>query len=469
MKFNSFLGAVCGGAIVASGSVSAQQTSSDATQTLPPAKAGECWVKAMIPAEYKTETVEVVKKQASEKIEIIPAKYEEVEETVLVKDASFKLVPKAAEYADAVEKIEVRPAAAVWVDGKGDKAAAADDGVVQLAGSMGANVTGATPGQCFAEYTVSAKTKTEKVRVLVKEETETIEVVPPKWEWAEERVLVKEASRKVVDIPAVYETVSEKVLVSPATTVWKQGRGPVERIDNTTGEIMCLVEIPAEYKTVEKRVVKTPAGTKVEEIPAEYATEKVRKLVAPASEKRTKVPAQYTEVDRTTQVSGARTVWAADGAGPSDAEGAKTTGRMICLKQNPAEFKEVKKRVIKSPPSVQKVEVPAEYKKVKVRKLVSPAQEKRIAVPEEKQKVSKRVKLSDDKLEWRQVLCETNMSRDLITRIQRALLQAGHNPGPIDGNVGQATLRAAEKYQVEKGLPRGGLTMATLKALGVSI
>ncbi len=468
MKFNSLLGAVCGGAIVASGSVSAQ-TASDATQTLPPAKAGECWVKALIPAEYKTENVEVVKKQASEKIEIIPAKYEEVEETVLVKDASFKLVPKAAEYADAVEKIEVRPASTMWVDGDGEGAKAAPSGVVQLAGTLGVNLNSATPGQCYAEYTVPAATRTEKVRVLVKEETETIEVVPPQWEWAEERVLVKEASRKVVDIPAVYETVSEKVLVSPATTVWKQGNGPVERIDNTTGEIMCLVEIPAKYKTVEKRVVKTPAGTKVEEIPAEYTTEKVRKLVAPATEKRTKVPAQYTEVERTVKVSDARTMWAAAGAAPAGAEGAKETGRTICLKENPAEFKNVKKRVIKSPPSVQKVEVPAEYKKVKVRKLVAPAQEKRIAVPEEKQTVSKRVKLSDEKLEWRQVLCETNMSRDLITRIQRALLQAGHNPGPIDGNVGQATLRAAEKYQVEKGLPRGGLTMATLKELGVSI
>jgi len=81
--------------------------------------------------------------------------------------------------------------------------------------------------------------------------------------------------------------------------------------------------------------------------------------------------------------------------------------------------------VLSAPPSVQKVEVPAEYKKVKVRKLVAPAQEKRIAVPEEKQTVSKRVKLSDEKLEWRQVLCETNMSRDLITRVQRSGNSAG--------------------------------------------
>jgi len=116
-------------------------------------------------------------------------------------------------------------------------------------------------------------------------------------------VLVKEASQKEIAVPPVYETVTEKVMVEPAKTVWKKGRGLVEKIDHTTGEIMCLVEIvkvadaqfiwheihnremsaktrtgnqiclkktPARYKTVTRRVVKTPASTKTVEIPAQY-------------------------------------------------------------------------------------------------------------------------------------------------------------------------------------------------------
>jgi hypothetical protein len=51
--------------------------------------------------------------------------------------------------------------------------------------------------------------------------------------------------------------------VKPATMVWKKGRGPIQRVDDATGEIMCLVEEPAVYKDVTRTVVKTPATTQV--------------------------------------------------------------------------------------------------------------------------------------------------------------------------------------------------------------
>jgi len=177
----------CGGA--------SAQAVVDATTTLPPnAKPGECWVKAIIPAEYKTETVEVIKNQASEKIEIIPAKYEMVEEKLLVKDASFKLVPVAAVYGTASEKIETRAGYNIWTGGNGKKAS---DALVASAGSLGVNIAGAAPGSCYKEHYTAGTTKTEKVRVLVKEETEKVEVVPAKYEWAEEKILVKEASKRL--------------------------------------------------------------------------------------------------------------------------------------------------------------------------------------------------------------------------------------------------------------------------------
>lgn len=83
--------------------------------------------------------------------------------------------------------------------------------------------------------------------------------------------------------PTVYENVTEKVLVRDGYTTWKKGRGPIERIDNATGEIMCLVEVPPEYKTVTKRVIKTPASVRQVEIPAEYKTVKRRLVVEPAN------------------------------------------------------------------------------------------------------------------------------------------------------------------------------------------
>ena len=72
-------------------------------------------------------------------------------------------------------------------------------------------------------------------------------------------------------------------------------------------------------------------------------------------------------------------------------------------------------------------------------------------------------------MQWRPVLCETNMSGTTITDIQQALKKAGHNPGAIDGVIGRQTLDAVDAYQRANGLPRGGLTLQTLEKLGVKI
>ena len=69
--------------------------------------------------------------------------------------------------------------------------------------------------------------------------------------------------------------------------VWKKGTGPIQRIDESTGEIMCLVEVPATYKTISKEVLVSPATTRTVEIPAVYKTVSVRQEVSAASESRT--------------------------------------------------------------------------------------------------------------------------------------------------------------------------------------
>jgi hypothetical protein len=139
-------------------------------------------------------------------------------------------------------------------------------------------------------------------------------------------------------------------LVKPAETVWKKGRGPIEKIDNTTGEIMCLVEVPAVYETVKKNVMVAPPTTREIAIPAEYET--------------------------------------------------------------------VKKRVMVKPPTTRTIEIPAVYKTVKVKKLVSPAQERKISIPAEYQTVTKTQQVTEERMEWRQILCETNVSPDFISVLE---------------------------------------------------
>lgn len=282
----------------------------------------------------------------------------------------------------------------------------------------------AKPGECYARVFVppSYMTESEQVvvrqasekvkiipaeygtteeKVLVKEPSEEIRVIPAKYDWTEEKVLVEDASERLVTVPAVFGTVSEEVLVRAAYTTWKKGRGPIEKINEATGEIMCLITVPAEYETVTRTVVEQPEMTRKEIIPAKYRT--------------------------------------------------------------------VKKQVVVEPAKIEKTKIPAEYKTVTKQVLLQPASEQRTKIPAEVQSVSREVKVSDGRMEWRPILCETNATTDVITDIQRALLNAGYNPGPLDGVLGTDTMDAVAKFQNAQGMVTGQLTMETVQALNVSL
>lgn len=442
-------------------------TTNDASNALPNARAGECYAKVITPATYKTESQTVTVKEASSKIEIIPAKYEWAEEKVLVKEASKKLIPVPATYVTASEKVLVTPAEKIWTRGSSAKSSRANASIIAGAAANGLNLADAKVGGCYAEYNIPAQYKTETQKVLTSEASSKIEIIPSKYEWSEEKVLIKEASSKLIEIPAMYETVTEKVLVKPATTEWKKGRGPVERLDGSTGEIMCLVEIPAVHKTVTKRVLKSPSSTKKVEIPAEYKVEKVRKLATASQEKKIEIPATYETVTKRVKTSSEKVMWALKGSSVGGT--GKATGATLCLKEVPAVYKTVKQKKVKTAAATKVVEVPAEYKIIKKRKLASPATEKKIEIPAKTQVVSKKVKVTGESMAWQPVLCETNMTGTTITDIQRALKKAGHNPGTIDGVIGRDTMVAVDSFQRANGLPRGGLTMQTLAKLGIKL
>ena len=78
--------------------------------------------------------------------------------------------------------------------------------------------------------------------------------------------------------------------------------------------------------------------------------------------------------------------------------------------------------------------------------------------------VTRRIKVSDESLEWRSVLCEINMTTSMIQDVQRALSKAGYTPGAIDGVLGSQTMNAVDRFQRARGLPTGGLTMDTEEA-----
>jgi peptidoglycan hydrolase-like protein with peptidoglycan-binding domain len=55
----------------------------------------------------------------------------------------------------------------------------------------------------------------------------------------------------------------------------------------------------------------------------------------------------------------------------------------------------------------------------------------------------------------------------MVSKIQSALAAEGYDVGGVDGVFGTKTVQAIEAYQIDKGLPKGGITITTLQALGV--
>jgi len=228
---------------------------------------------------------------------------------------------------------------------------------------------------------------------------------------------------------------------------------------------MCLVEIPARYETLTKTVLDKQSSTKTIQVPAVYKTINIRRLVKPATETRISIEPEYDNITTRVKVADAGFFWLKKGEAAND--GARASGREVCLVEQPAEFRTVKKTVIKTPASTKVVEIPAQYETVKIDRLISPPSETRTPIPARTKTVSRQVQIEPSRLEWRQILCETNTTPKLITSIQRALKREGYDPGPIDGVIGQDTLDAIEKFQLKNNLDRGGLTYESLKALKV--
>ena len=435
----------------------------DATDTLPNAKPGECYAKVIIPAKYEVTTEQLLVKPVSEKVTVAPAIFDTAEKSIIEKEAFTKINVLPAKFREEVEQVEVSPASSAWVTDLGNKGIPASPALLAGAKTNGVDLAGAAVGACYKEYYVPAKFEETSKEVLVKEESEEIKVAPAQFEETEEIVVVKQASQKKIYVPAQYETIEEKILVEPAKAVWKKGDGPITKIDNSTGEIMCLIQVPAVYKTVTKTVLKTPSSIELVKVPAETKAVKVNKLVSDATIDKVKIPAEYKTVKLTNKVSDASFTWTAG----TVSDGGTYTGNQICLKDIPAKYAEVKKLVVDSAAAIEEDKVSPVAKLIKVSNVVTPAKESKQLVQAVYKAVDKTTKVASERLEWRRILCRTNMGPDINKRIQQALKDAGVYNGPIDGAVGKGTMSAVERYQKDNGLATGGITIDMLEKLGV--
>lgn len=225
---------------------------------------------------------------------------------------------------------------------------------------------------------------------------------------------------------------------------------------------------PDQYEYKEEQVIDKPASFKIEKIPAKYETVYDTMIVKEAYKKVIPVPAVFDIVTEQKLVSEASKRWV------------KGKGDVNCLSQNPADcevwcltevpavYKTVTRKVEKEPATTREEMVPAVVKVVPRKKLVEAAVENKIEIPATYKTVMKKTLVSKGGVqEWKEVLCQQDVSDMKVKAIQTALIREGYDPGTPDNQMGPKTKEALVKFQQDKGLPVGNLNMETLKALGI--
>jgi hypothetical protein len=358
----------------------------------------------------------------------------------------------------------------------------------------------AKPGQCFAKVKVPANYQTKSKRVLIQEaSSQRVLVRAPQYRWINKKVLVQKATYKNRIIPAQYRNTTKRVLVKPAHNKWIKGHGPITRIDNMTGEIMCRVTVPAVYKNVSQRVLIRKAQTIRTFVPAVYKTVKQKQRVSAAIYKTVNRPARYKTQNYRVKVASARYIWrpilcktnAPKNYGKSVVRPAKQYKRpssgitnqeymqvMNTMKEMSAPKKAIVKKAVKAAPTkgithqqymnvmnapMKKMSAP---KKAAVKKAVKAEPAKKAEMINKAPKIKTEV-IAAPKTKTAEKPSKTAIKQNIVYGIQAALKSKGFDPGKLDGKMGANTAAALKAFQSSRGLPVGILSKDTFRALGL--
>lgn len=318
----------------------------------------------------------------------------------------------------------------------------------------------ARAGQCFARIAVPVgQGSTNEQRMLVRDGVVEYSVVDATFSTEKVSYVAKDAHEKLIVVDEVGNPLRAGTEVK-----WKQ---------NKDGSLELY---PVAYNTVEEKVLVSEAYKKIEVVPGKFKTVEERVLLKPATTAwKIQDPGQVYAVLQ-------------NGQGLPPTRYDDKTGQVMCLVEEPAVYKTYSKQVLVQQPQLREVEVPAKYdtitrripisvqvKRVKVepkyasysvRKLATAASTRQKQVNPQYQTFSATIE-AERKLEWAEVLCEVNLTRDKIREIQNALQSRGYNPGKIDGIYGRGTRNAIKAYQSRNNLGTGGITYEFLQHIGI--
>ena len=322
----------------------------------------------------------------------------------------------------------------------------------------------ARPGQCFTRLLTAPVLESYNDRELVSPARLDRHTIPAVREWREQQVLVtaartesytipavthrvletmvvRPASYREEIIPAIYETRSERVMVRPEHQEWVESEGvrtgaalvtpgeyePAQYRENgvltwpgkTDQDLHASAETRDYYRRGSSQIVYC-----LKWFPPEYRTESHRVVVRPEETRRVEIPAVTRDVERVVVDVPAR----------------------VETREIPATYRLQKVQVTVAPERVETVEIPAVYKDV----------------------VRQRV-VQDPQPVWAEILCERNATPAKIREIQEALTRKGYYHGRLTGRIDQGTVAAMQRFEADRGLPQGQISVDAVRALGVSL
>lgn len=239
--------------------------------------------------------------------------------------------------------------------------------------------------------------------------------------------------------------------------------------DAVVGHCYARCQSPDIYELREEVVVDKPATVKTDIIPAVYQTVMDTVVMVPAGKRIITIPAQYETVVENKMIAPATQKWVKTGSSKNCFSTNPTDCEIWELKQFEPVYQKVSRKVEVVPASVQEEVIPAVTQVIARQKVVKPSETVKTEIPITYKTIMKKVLLKrGGAYEWKEILCEQDVTESRINQIQQALIREGYDPGPVDNQMGDATKQCIIKFQHDKGLPVGNLNMETLKALGVN-
>ena len=289
--------------------------------------------------------------------------------------------------------------------------------------------------RCFANVRTPAQYERRLHRVELQASYQNKRYLPAVVEHQRLRVQTKEAAEIYASRAPVYETVFEEVLVAQ--------------------ERVISVKHPAEYvhwiETIEiepETHIWKRCGTKFGPRKARTATNITgnKRLSGNSVMCRQSIPARERIVHHSKLVKDAWTE----------------------QKIMPAQYKRVAKQVLKRPSEVIRTINSAEYTPVSIAREIAPAHYQIETIPAVYRDEFRDVLVSGNDIIRAEVLCDAQVSREQVAKMQTALVERGYEI-KVDGIYGPETQGAVEQFQADQALSRGYMTVETVSALGVSV